>query len=200
MDCCNSTCSNNAVENKVCRKCYLRVYCSDECRQADWNSLHKSQCKVQLFSIHDFLPVIGQKLLGKGTYGEVQLVRHKSTGQFYALKEIKKNTKERKVSIKMLFREVSVQKKLIHQNVIRLYDHIETIDNVVLILEYADAGNLHSYLKKKIRLPEREAHRFFVQICEAVKFLHEKKIIHRDLKPENILLTKSGCIKICDFG
>ena len=178
----------------------MRVYCSDECKMIDWNELHKNQCRVHLFSIPDFIPVVGETFLGRGTYGEVQLVKHKTTGQYYALKEIKKYIKERKVPIKMLFREISVQKKLIHPNIIRLYDHLESVDKVVLILEYAESGNLFTRLKKKMRIPEREAYHYFSQLCRGLQYLHENKIIHRDIKPENILLTKTGGIKICDFG
>ena len=200
MDCCNIACRRTAVENKVCRKCYMRIYCSEECKTVDWNNLHKYQCKTQLFVVLDFVPVIEERLLGKGTYGEVQLVKHKTTGHYYALKAIKKHTKERRVPIKMLFREISVQKKLIHQNIIRLYDHLESFDKIVLVLEYAEDGNLSHRLRKKTRLPESEAYHYFFQLCKGVEYLHKNDIIHRDLKPENILLTKTGGVKICDFG
>ena len=178
----------------------MRIYCSDDCKLSDWSSLHKSQCKSQLFVPSDFHPIKLQRLLGRGTYGEVQLVKHKSSGHLYALKEIRKHTKERRVPIKMLFREISVQKNLVHANMIRLYGHMETLDRLILVLEYADGGDLYAHLKKKTRLPEREACRIFSEICQGMQYLHASNIIHRDIKPENILMTKTGGIKICDFG
>ncbi|OMJ65386.1 hypothetical protein SteCoe_38325 [Stentor coeruleus] len=200
MNCNNLSCSNKAIEITACTKCFLRAYCSESCRKDDWVSFHKTECQAHCFTFSDFIPVPEKKFLGKGSYGHVQLVRHKSTGELYALKDIKKVTKTRQAPIKMLYREISVQKKLIHENIIRLYDSLETPDQVTLVLEYADAGNLYYYLKKKIRLTERKGCFFFTQLCNAVKYLHDLNIIHRDLKPDNILLTKADCVKVCDFG
>ena len=200
MDCWNLLCTLKAKDTIVCQRCYMRSYCSDECRSQDWSKLHLNQCKKHYISLSDLIPVSNSGLLGKGTYGEVQLVRHKSTNQLIAMKKIKKLTKDRKVPIKLLYREISVQVKLSNPNITRLYDHYETSDDVYLFLEYIDGGNLFSQIKKKIKFPEREACKYFFQICQGVAYLHENNIIHRDLKPDNILLTKSGLVKICDFG
>ena len=97
------------------------------------------------------LPAPNTALLGRGTYGEVQLVRHKTTSQLIALKKIRKVTKDRKVPIKLLYREISVQVKLSNPHITRLYDHYETSDEVYLFLEYIDGGNLFSQVKKKIK-------------------------------------------------
>ena len=200
MDCWNLLCPLKAKDTIVCQKCYMRSYCSEDCRKQDWSNLHLNQCKNHCISLSDLIPVSNSRLLGKGTYGEVQLVRHKVTNQFIAMKKIKKLTRDRKVPIKLLYREISVQVKLSNPNITRLYDHYETSDDVYLFLEYIDGGNLFSQVKKKIKFPEREACKYFFQICKGVAYLHDNKIIHRDLKPDNILLTKSGLVKICDFG
>ena len=200
MDCWNILCSVKAKDTVVCQRCYMRSYCSEECRNQDWHSLHSTQCRKHSMSLSDMLPAPNTALLGKGTYGEVQLVRHKTTNQLIALKKIRKITKDRKVPIKLLYREISVQVKLSSPHITRLYDHYETPDEVFLFLEYIDGGNLFSQIKKKIKFPEREACKYFFQICQGVDYLHENKIIHRDLKPDNILLSKSGTVKICDFG
>jgi serine/threonine protein kinase len=178
----------------------MRAYCSESCKKTDWTTLHNKQCKTSILALSDFEAVTNHGSLGRGTYGQVQLMIHRTTKQLFALKTIQKDTNERKVPIKLLYREISIQKRLHHPNVTRLYDHVETSDKVLLFLEYSDGGNLFSHLKRKGKLPEQQACKIFKQICEGVKYLHENNVIHRDLKPDNILLNRSGHVKICDFG
>ena len=153
-----------------------------------------------MFSLKDFQTSKQCKSLGKGAYGEVQLVQHIPSKVQYALKVIKKRTLSRSSSLKMMQREIQVQKKLIHPNIIRLHGHIEDIENLYLVLEYAEKGNLFHYIRKRKKLAEDEAWYFFSQVCTGVNYLHENSITHRDLKPENILITSSNLAKICDFG
>lgn len=69
----------------------------------------------------------------------------------------------------------------------------------MLVMEYADSGELLTFTAKKVRLTEPEACRIFSQILSGVEYCHRKKIVHRDLKLENILLN-GDTIKIADFG
>ena len=153
-----------------------------------------------MFSLKDFQASKQGKSLGKGAYGEVQLVQHISSKVQYALKVIKKRSLSRSSTLKMMQREIQVQKKLIHKNIIRLHGHIEDIENLYLVLEYAEKGNLFHYIRKRRKLKEEDAWYFFTQVCTGVNYLHENSITHRDLKPENILITSSNLAKICDFG
>jgi serine/threonine protein kinase len=200
MDCNSILCTKKARQSKTCPHCQMRSYCSEACRDLDWESLHKSQCNTSPFSLCDFARVPGCSSLGKGAYGEVQLIKHRSSSELFALKEIQKVTKTHKIPLKMLFSELSIHSRLSHPNIIRLYGHCESMDKVSLFLEYADGGSLFTALLKKPHVTERQACSYFSQICEAVRYLHENDVIHRDLKPENILLTKKGTVKVCDFG
>ena len=193
-------CSNTIVNGKICRHCLDAKYCSNDCRDEDWKHDHSKKCNSNNYKITDFIPVKKSKSLGKGAYGEVQLVQHLPSRQFFALKIIKKRNLNRSNSLKMMYREISVQKKLIHPNIIRLFGHIEDIDNLQLILEYAEKGNLFHYIRRRKHLTEEESFFFFTQVCIGILFLHENSIIHRDLKPENILITQGSGVKICDFG
>ena len=87
-----------------------------------------------------------------------------------------------------------------HTNIIELYKTFEKNNSFFLILEYCNNGDLSQYLKKKIFLTENETKSIFIQINNAIEYLHINEIIHRDLKPHNILLTTNNTIKICDFG
>ncbi|OMJ85823.1 hypothetical protein SteCoe_12820 [Stentor coeruleus] len=200
MECSFNQCKNLVRNPKLCRHCLNAKYCSNECRLQDWQAGHKKSCSQNTYNLKDFLPAKHNKSLGKGAYGEVQLVQHINTRVYYALKVIKKKNLHRSASLKLMYREISVQKKLIHGNIIRLFGHMEDIDNLYLILEYAEKGNLFHYIRKKKRLGEEEAFYYFTQVCCGIHYLHDKSIIHRDVKPENVLLTSSNLVKICDFG
>jgi Serine/threonine protein kinase len=81
-----------------------------------------------------------------------------------------------------LKREIKIQKKLDHPHIIKLVNYFENQDNVYLVLEYAENGNLFYYLRKKKRLSEKEAFVYFFQTCISIDYLHKKGILHRDLK------------------
>jgi serine/threonine protein kinase len=69
-------------------------------------------------------------------------------------------------------------------------------------MEYLGGGSLHHYLKKKPnrRLEDARARRIFVQVCQGLKYLHDRYIVHRDIKLENLLLDETGTVKLIDFG
>ena len=99
-----------------------------------------------------------------------------------------------------LQREIIVMKLIEHPNVMRLYDVWDLPDEIYLILEYVQGGELFDYLCEKGRLPVPEALSYFQQIIHAVDYCHRFNIAHRDLKPENILLDAELNVKIADFG
>lgn len=96
-------------------------------------------------------------------------------------------------------REIRFTKFFRHPNIIRLFEVIETNNEIILITEYASGGELYDLLSRG-RLNEDEARRIFQQIILGLEYLHTHQVSHRDLKPENILLDKNGNIKIADFG
>lgn len=67
-------------------------------------------------------------------------------------------------------------------------------------MEYASNGNLFAYTRKHSKLTDAETKRIFLQVCEAISYMHKKGILHRDLKPENVLLDDAKNVKLCDFG
>ena len=96
---------------------------------------------------------------------------------------------------------VNILKNLNHPNIIKLFDTIEDDNNIYLVEEYADNGNLLNYLHSGYPLSENQAKTFFVQILHALIYLHQDaKVVHRDIKAENILLDSNFHIKIADFG
>ena len=86
-----------------------------------------------------------------------------------------------------------------NNNIIQLLDIKKTVNNIYLILEFCNEGDLGAYLKSKKKLPEDEAVEYFVQILHAFQTLVKNKIMHRDFKLPNVL-KHNGTIKVADFG
>ncbi len=139
--------------------------------------------------------------LGKGSFGRVYLVTHNITKKKYALKVInKRKLIQTYGNCQLIKNEVEIHSKLNHRNIIRLYNMHETNDEFQILLEYADKGNLFSLIQKDNGFNESKAYEYFIQMVNAVYFLHQNNIIHRDIKPENILLGENDLLKLCDFG
>ncbi|KAK3110778.1 serine/threonine-protein kinase gin4 [Teratosphaeriaceae sp. CCFEE 6253] len=165
------------------------------------------------------------KTIGKGGCSRVRVVRHRFRDQYGAVKIITRSTAEstRAQSLANLIestkgnasfsatgqkpipfgleREIAVMKLLEHQNIVRLYDVWENRNELYLIMEYVDGGELFHYVDERKGLPEDEAVYIFRQIVSALLYCHRMLICHRDLKPENILLNKKDLtVKLIDFG
>ena len=148
--------------------------------------------------IEDIFP----KQLGSGSFGRVYLVSHNDSKKLFALKVIDK----RKLMVSygkldIIYNEINIHSKLAHENIIKLYNVHEDNENINIIMEYAEKGNLFQLIsKEKTGLDESKAFEYFIQVVNAVYYLHINNIIHRDIKPENILIGSDDKIKLCDFG
>eukprot|EP00826_Nyctotherus_ovalis_P066032 TRINITY_DN9734_c0_g5_i1.p1 TRINITY_DN9734_c0_g5~~TRINITY_DN9734_c0_g5_i1.p1 ORF type:complete len:345 (+),score=54.89 TRINITY_DN9734_c0_g5_i1:258-1292(+) len=148
-----------------------------------------------ILSINSLTPLLTPPL-GKGTFGEVKLMKD-AENEVYAVKEMDKLRLEGE--LEFVRREVAIHRKLSHCNVIKLVTVCEDANVIQLVLEYAPDGSLFDFIRRKGFLREEEAVKIFYRIAKGVKYLHNKNIIHRDLKPENILMA-DGVPKISDFG
>lgn len=150
------------------------------------------------------------RTLGRGLTGRVRLAKHVHNGRLAAVKIVPKanfkkleNPKYKRHADRLPYgieREIIIMKLILHPHIMGLYDVWENRNDLYLILEYVEGGELFDYLIKKRCLPEQEAVRYFSQIVQGISYLHQFNICHRDLKPENILLDKGNNIKIADFG
>src|SRR5437667_12075353 len=97
-------------------------------------------------------------------------------------------------------REVRTASKLVHPNVVMVYDGGLEASVPFLAMEYVEGPTLAAELTRRGRLPTEEALRILAQIADGLAYAHERGVVHRDLKPANILLTTEGQVKIADFG
>ncbi|WP_311588283.1 serine/threonine-protein kinase [Varibaculum massiliense] len=142
------------------------------------------------------------KALGAGTMGEVWKVAD-PRGNIYAAKILRS-----KLAIKPgIAQRFRMEKDLVtgvrHQNIVEVYDLIQTPEYMAIIMEYTDGGDLGELLKKRGTLLPLDAVYYCMGIAAGLSPIHHAGIVHRDLKPSNILLKRQGGYlvpKIADFG
>ncbi|PVU95522.1 hypothetical protein BB561_001771 [Smittium simulii] len=147
-----------------------------------------------------FGPYIVLHTIGEGEFAKVKLALHKETGQEVAIKLVKKEWIDNQIKKAKIVREITSLRAVNHNNIVRLFDVIESENHIGLVLEYASGGELFDYIMKHKALSNAEARRLFAQLILAVSHLHKNQIVHRDLKLENLLLDKNRNVKVTDFG
>ncbi|XP_042726102.1 myosin light chain kinase family member 4 isoform X3 [Lagopus leucura] len=150
--------------------------------------------------ISSYYNVNRNEILGGGRFGMVHKCEEKATGLKLAAKIIKARGDKEKNEVK---NEISVMNQLNHVNLIQLYDAFESKNDIVLVMEYVEGGELFDrIIDENCNLTEMDTISFIKQICEGIQYMHQMYILHLDLKPENILCVNRSAnqIKIIDFG
>jgi protein-serine/threonine kinase len=140
------------------------------------------------------------KVIGRGNFGKVVLVKSKIDSNFYALKCLKKAEISEMKCEHLIKAEKRVLEKVDHPFVIKLHQTFQTQDKLYMLFDYNNGGELFFHLQKKIRFSEELARFYAAQLYLALSYLHNKNVIYRDIKPENIILDNMGYIKLIDFG
>ncbi|XP_063782952.1 calcium/calmodulin-dependent protein kinase type 1D isoform X2 [Pseudophryne corroboree] len=142
-----------------------------------------------------------REVLGSGAFSEVVLAEEKITGKLFAVKCIpKKALKGKESSIE---NEITVLKKIKHENIVALEDIYESPSHLYLVMQLVSGGELFDRIVEKGFYTEKDASALIRQVLDAVFYLHRLGIVHRDLKPENLLyFSQEGesKIMISDFG
>ncbi|XP_074253086.1 serine/threonine-protein kinase Nek1 isoform X7 [Saimiri boliviensis] len=139
--------------------------------------------------------------IGEGSFGKAVLVKSTEDGRQYVIKEInisRMSSKEREESR----REVAVLANMKHPNIVQYRESFEENGSLYIVMDYCEGGDLFKRInaQKGVLFQEDQILDWFVQICLALKHVHDRKILHRDIKSQNIFLTKDGTVQLGDFG
>ncbi|CAM8937446.1 unnamed protein product [Rhodiola kirilowii] len=154
-------------------------------------------CPKDRTSIEDFEII---KPISRGAFGRVFLARKRATGDLFAIKVLKKADMIRKNAVESILAERNILISIRNPFVVRFYYSFTCRENLYLVMEYLNGGDLYSLLKNLGCLDEDMARVYISEIVLALEYLHSMNVIHRDLKPDNLLIGSDGHIKLTDFG
>eukprot|EP00039_Didymoeca_costata_P012142 m.173781 g.173781 ORF g.173781 m.173781 type:complete len:573 (-) comp15394_c2_seq1:70-1788(-) len=145
-----------------------------------------------------------KKKIGDGNFAVVKQCIHRNSGKQYALKIIDKSKTRGVKETKMIENEVKTMRTIDHPNCVALIDVYDTPEELFLVLELVEGGDLFDRIVEKGKYEEPAAKLLVRDLATAIQHMHSKQIIHRDLKPENLLVTVDNNgydrIKLADFG
>ncbi|KAI9094685.1 hypothetical protein DFS34DRAFT_239523 [Phlyctochytrium arcticum] len=148
-------------------------------------------------SIKDFDII---KPISKGAFGSVYLAKKRLTGDYYAIKVLKKADMVAKNQVMNIKAERMILTQLDSPFVVKLYFSFQSRDNLYLVMEYLNGGDCAALIKAVGNLDETWAGQYIAEVVLGLEFLHSRGIVHRDLKPDNMLIDQDGHVKLTDFG
>ncbi|CAD8076208.1 unnamed protein product [Paramecium sonneborni] len=141
-----------------------------------------------------------EKVLGRGSFGKVMLVTHRSTNKLFAMKILRKEMIEKRNQRLHMQNERTILENVKNPFIVQLHYAFQTKTKLYLIMDFLIGGELFFHLRRAFRFQEERAKFYTAELVLALEYLHQEDIIYRDLKPENILLDLEGHLKITDFG
>ena len=149
-------------------------------------------------SIKDFEII---KPISKGAFGSVYLSKKKSTGDYFAIKVLRKADMVAKNQVTNVKAERAIMMWQGESDfVAKLYWTFSSKDYLFLVMEYLNGGDCASLVKILGGLSEDWAKKYLAEVVLGVEHLHSRGIVHRDLKPDNLLIDQKGHLKLTDFG
>jgi len=206
---CSRKCAKNDWENehsKICKKKYEEKLSSYEkiCPFL-WDGEFLSDSQISQYEENmknirrlDIFTDVKLKngnswILGKNNNFELKVVRNIENKRMYIMKCIRKNSEN------LIKKELEFQRKIIHKNIVRIFETFHDLNRIYVVNEFPIKGSLFQYIKNEGALPEYQAFNIFVQVCNAIQFLHTNLIMHRNIIPENIELFENFDAKITGF-
>ena len=193
----------NNYNFKTIKESYTERWQSD----ADSEKL-KQKRMLEIKDDLSFTKIVFVNQLGEGSYSQVHHIRRidHSVSQLYwedyAMKVMENHQLIEQEYMENAKREIDLLKNYFrnHPNIIKLIGQFEENDKIYLVLEFCERGDLFSVLERLGTVNIEYAKFTLSQVCNALKAIHRNGVAHLDIKPENILISKSGFMKVTDFG
>lgn len=162
------------------------------------NRYEKVMCRIRELQMkpEDFERV---KVIGRGAFGEVQLVRHKASQKVYAMKVLSKFEMIKRSDSAFFWEERDIMAFADSPWVVQLCCAFQDDRSLYMVMEYMPGGDLVN-LTSTYDVPEKWAKFYTAEVVLALDAIHSMGFIHRDVKPDNMLLDRNGHLKLADFG
>lgn len=182
------------VRNKELRsKCSSQL---DDTQILTQNDILNRQSR-RTFKLEQFEKI---QIIGRGSFGEVWLVKDKTDQHVYAMKVLKKRILIQRNQILNTIVEKDFYTQYDNPWSAKLYYSFQDQNHLYLIMEFLPGGDLMNLLIHRNILTETETKFLIAEAALAIHHVHLQGFIHRDIKPDNLLLTKDGHVRLIDFG
>jgi len=138
--------------------------------------------------------------IAEGTFARVYRGKKMPGGQSVAIKVLRNRFVSDPEAIRRFNEEAEAGLRLVHPNIVRMYEFGEEDKKYYMVMEYVEGSNLRDFLKLRGRLSETESLPLMLGLVSALKFSNDQRITHRDIKGTNILIASNGTAKLVDFG
>lgn len=139
------------------------------------------------------------KVIGRGAFGEVQLVRHKATRKVYAMKLLSKYEMIKRSDSAFFWEEREIMANANSEWIVQLHFAFQDTRYLYMVMDYMPGGDLVN-LMSNYDVPEKWAKFYCAEVVLALDAIHSMGFVHRDVKPDNMLLDRMGHLKLADFG
>jgi len=153
--------------------------------------------KSQGIGLKDFILI---KVIGKGSFGKVMLVKKRGSNVIYAMKVLDKGHIIRRNQVEHTKTERHVLELMDHPFLVKMHYAFQNRRKLYFVLEFCPGGELFFHLGRAGKFSENRTRFYAAELLLALEHVHSKRVVYRDLKPENVLLDAEGHIKITDFG
>lgn len=139
-------------------------------------------------------------MVGAGTFARVFRSVHTKTNKVVALKVLRRRYREEPDQVELFLREAHMGEKLVHPNIVRIFDVSDDIRAPYMVMEFVEGQTLREFLKVRKRLDVATSVNLMIDVASALDYARKMGITHRDMKLSNVMIASSGKAKLVDFG